>query len=59
VRAGGKIYISHAEWFDLRYITSAGVTKTNEYDASQFDITAFGWGPGETIFPIIELTRQA
>jgi SAM-dependent methyltransferase len=59
VKAGGKVYISHAQWFNLGYITGNGLTKTNEYGADQFDIVAFGWGPGETIFPIVELTRLA
>lgn len=59
MKEGGRIYISHADWFDESYIPpDSPLTLTNHFTADDFDVTKFGWGSdGRLVWPIIELTR--
>jgi SAM-dependent methyltransferase len=57
LKEGGKVYITHATWFDESYIEGSGMKRTNQFDADDFDITEFGWSAKDEISPIIELTK--
>jgi hypothetical protein len=58
LRKGGKVYITHANWFDGSYIENSNMERTNQFDANDFDVTEFGWDAKDDISPIIELTKS-
>jgi SAM-dependent methyltransferase len=55
---GGKIYISHARWFDISYIENSAMRPANQFGRNDFDVAKFGWGPKDGVFPIIELRKK-
>lgn len=59
LKQGGKVYISHAHWFDESCIRKTRMNLTNQFGSNDFDILRYGYGMEDTeaIFPIIELTR--
>lgn len=54
---GGKVYVSHASWFQPEHLTGSRLELTGRFGPGDFDIAAYGWRDGETIFPILELTH--
>ncbi|MBI4819133.1 MAG: class I SAM-dependent methyltransferase [Deltaproteobacteria bacterium] len=56
MRAGGRIYISHAYWFQESYLKDRPIDLTRTFGPREYDLIARGWGPEEKVFPIIELT---
>ncbi len=58
LRKGGKVYITHANWFDDSYIENSSMERTNQLDGKDFDVTEFGWDAKDDISPIIELTKN-
>lgn len=60
MKQGGRIYISHADWFNESYIPQdSPLALTNHFTDDDFDVTKFGWGSdGRLVWPIIELTRH-
>lgn len=58
MRSGGKVYISHARWFEESYLYDSTIKVSNQFGAKDFDITRFGWTNSNEIFPIIELTTN-
>lgn len=58
LKAGGKVYITHALWFDQTYIKKSEIIMTNQFGSNDFDIIKYGWKNKEEIFPIIELTKN-
>lgn len=58
LKGGGRIYISHARWFEESCLEGASLRLTDEFGPSHFDITRFGWKRRDEIFPIVELTRS-
>jgi SAM-dependent methyltransferase len=57
LKPGGKVYISHAFWFNDAYLENSNMKLTNQFGTDDFDITQYGWEDKNEIFPIIELTR--
>jgi SAM-dependent methyltransferase len=59
LKEGGKVYISHAHWFDRSYIGNKRMNLTNQFGPNDFDILSYGYGMEDTkaIFPIVELTK--
>lgn len=57
MRTGGKVYVSHASWFRPEHLQGSRLELTGRTGPADFDIAAHGWKDGETIFPILELTR--
>ncbi len=62
MKNGGKIYITHANWFDESAISIGEVSATRRFqDASDVSedlkMEEWGWGDNEgSIYPIVELT---
>lgn len=57
LRAGGKIYISHAARLAPRNIEHSRLLLTDTITDQYVDLTDWGWSAGETIFPILEYTK--
>jgi len=53
---GGKVYVTHAVWFDESYLRGVRIRLTHEFNRPEFDTTKWGWPEDESIFPVIELT---
>ncbi|MEM8960661.1 MAG: class I SAM-dependent methyltransferase [Acidobacteriota bacterium] len=58
MKPGGRIYISHAGWFEESYVRQSGLSCTRRIGADAFDILRYGWRKADSIFPIVELTRS-
>ncbi len=56
VKAGGKVYISHARWYGKTPPKHPGLELTGQFDVGSFDVVRYGWTMEEGPFPIIELT---
>lgn len=54
----GKLYISHAWWFDPSYLKNSKVVSTYRFGPGAFEIDKFGWGEKDGILPIIELRKK-
>lgn len=54
---GGKVYITHAHWFNEKHLKNTKMKLTKQFEPDEFDITRFGWKNRDDIFPIIELTK--
>ncbi len=60
LHAGGKLYISHAHWFDRSQYAENGLMLTKRIDQDAFDLSKFGWtsrASGARVFPLVELTK--
>jgi len=60
LRDGGKLYISHAKWFDESEAAENGVAATRWIEPEAFDLSEFGWidrESGAGVFPIVEVMR--
>jgi len=60
LRDGGKLYISHAGWFDESAAAGSGVALTRRIEPEAFDLSEYGWidrESGAGVFPIVELTK--
>jgi SAM-dependent methyltransferase len=61
LRDGGKLYISHANWFGESEAAGYGVAVTRRIEAEVFDLSEFGWidrKSGAGVFPIVEVMRM-
>ncbi|MDL2121701.1 MAG: class I SAM-dependent methyltransferase [Deltaproteobacteria bacterium] len=58
LKEDGKVYISHARWFDESYIEKTRMSLTNQFESNNFDVIKFGWPAGNGVLPIIELTMS-
>ena len=59
LHAGGRILISHADWFDPLRIDGIGLVVERVIREDEYDLSAYGWPSrraGAEVFPIIELS---
>jgi hypothetical protein len=59
LHAGGRILISHADWFDPLRIDGIGLEVERVIREDEYDLSAYGWpsrSAGAEVFPIIELS---
>jgi hypothetical protein len=57
LKKGGRVYVSHASWFDEAQVEGSGMRLGARFGSRDFNIAEYGWEDPEEIFPIIELTR--
>ena len=60
LRDRGKLYISHAKWFDESAAAKHGVAVTRRIESEAFDLSEFGWidrESGAGVFPIVEVMK--
>lgn len=57
LKAGGKIYITHAQWFSGAYLASGDLIHSRDYGSADVDTSLYGAKSNDKLFPIVELIR--
>jgi SAM-dependent methyltransferase len=55
IHGKSKVFITHASWFQNKNIDGTPLVLRNRFESLDLDIMKYGWQPGESIYPIIEL----